>query len=375
MNSEDTEYMRRAIELAEKSAGLASPNPPVGCVIVQEGKIVGEGWHEYSARDHAEVRALAVAGPAAQGASAYVTLEPCVHFGRTPPCVSALISAGVARVCVGHVDPNPIVRGKGIDWLQAAGIKVEVGMLQAEAARAIEPFARHATSGLPLVVGKVGMSLDGKIAPSRTRTGRITSPEGLDFGQVLRLQLDAILVGIGTVLADNPELTYRGSMPKARPLTAVLLDSLLRTPPDARLLHASPDPRVLIYCSLDAPEHCRRALESEGAEIVRVPRNQLGLELGSVLRNLGERGILGVLVEGGSEVHWSFLSSGLVDKFYFIVSPLVLGGKDAVPAVGGEGYLSVTEAGRFRITSVAHAGPDIILEAFPRNSKSILSPW
>ncbi len=375
MNVPDTEYMRRAIALAEKSIGLASPNPPVGCVIVLGDKIIGEGWHEYASRDHAEVRALAVAGPAARGASAYVTLEPCVHFGRTPPCVPALISAGVARVCVAHKDPNPVVCGKGIDQLRAAGIEVELGLLQAEVARVIEPFARHATTGLPLVVGKAGMSLDGKIAPSRARRGRITSQEGLDFGQQLRLHLDAILVGIGTVLADNPELTYRGARAKARPLKAVLLDSLLRTPPGARVLHASPDPRVLIYCCAEAPEDRRRALEAEGAEIVAVPRSPVGLELGTVLQDLGKRGILGVLVEGGSEVHWSFLSSGLVDKFYFIISPLVLGGKDAVPAVGGRGYESIADARRFRITRVVHAGPDIILEAFPSDSKSILSPW
>lgn len=375
VNSSDLRFMQKALELAEKSLGLASPNPPVGCTIVQAETIVGEGWHEYECRDHAEVRALANAGPLARGASVYVTLEPCIHFGRTPPCVSALIAAGVKRVVVAHADPNPVVCGKGIGRLRSAGIDVEVGLLQTEAARIIEPFACHVTSGLPLVVGKVGMSLDGKIAPDRARSGRITSEEGLDFGQRLRLQLDAILVGIGTVLADDPALTYRGALPKARPLKAVILDSGLRTPPGARLLHSAPVPRVLIFCDLTAPAERRRALEAEGAEIIPVARDERGLDLVKVLHELGAREILGLLVEGGSEVHWSFLSAALIDKFYFVVSPLVLGGKNAVPAVGGTGYQSAAEALRFRLAPTQNAGADLILEAYPNSSKSILSPW
>jgi diaminohydroxyphosphoribosylaminopyrimidine deaminase/5-amino-6-(5-phosphoribosylamino)uracil reductase len=375
MDTRDSKYMRRALELAQESLGLASPNPPVGCVIVQGDTIVGEGFHVYPARDHAEIRALAAAGDRARGASAYLTLEPCVHQGRTPPCTSALIDAGVGRIVVAHADPNPIVSGRGISQIRSAGIEVRSGLLQAEAARIIEPFACHVTTGLPLVVGKVGMSLDGKIAPAGGRTGWITSEQGRNFGQQLRLQLDAIMVGIGTVLADDPQLTYRGELQKARPLRVIVLDSFLRTPPDSRLLHAVPEPRVLIFCAPDAPAGRRQELESRGVEIVPVMRSEHGLDLLQVLRELGAREILGLLVEGGSEIHWSFLSSALVDKFFFIVSPLVLGGRGAVPAVGGTGYNSITAAPRFRIAGVTHAGPDTILEAYPANSKSILSPW
>lgn len=375
MDKRDSKYMQRALELAQESLGLASPNPPVGCVIVQGDTIVGEGYHVYSARDHAEIRALAAAGGRARGASVYLTLEPCIHHGRTPPCASALINAGVGRIVVAHPDPNPIVSGRGISQIRAAGIEVKSGLLQAEAARIIEPFACHVTTGLPLVVGKVGMSLDGKISPAGGRDGWITSEQGRSFGQQLRLQLDAIMVGIGTVLADDPWLTYRGELRKARPLRVIVLDSFLRTPPDARLLHAVPEPRVQIFCAPDAPAGRRRELESRGAEIVPVTRGENGLDLIQVLRELGAREILGLLVEGGGEIHWSFLSSALVDKFFFIVSPLVLGGREAVPAVGGSGYNSITAAPRFRIAGVTHAGPDTILEAYPGNSKSILSPW
>ncbi|MBZ5495394.1 MAG: bifunctional diaminohydroxyphosphoribosylaminopyrimidine deaminase/5-amino-6-(5-phosphoribosylamino)uracil reductase RibD [Acidobacteriia bacterium] len=375
MNPQDRKFMRRALALAGKSLGLASPNPPVGCVIAQGDEVVGQGWHEYATRDHAEVRALAEAGIQARGSTAYVTLEPCVHYGRTPPCASALIAAGVRRVIVARVDPNPIVSGKGIGALRAADIDVELGLLQAEAGRNIEPFACHVTTGLPLVVGKVGMSLDGRIAAAGNPGARITSDEARKFGQQLRLQLDALLVGIGTILADDPQLTYRGKLPKARPLITVVLDSLLRTPPGARLFRSDPAPHVLIFCRPDAPLQRRRELEAAGAEIVPVEHGPEGLDLNRVLRELGERKVLGLLVEGGSEVHWSFLSARLVDKFQFIIAPMVLGGRQAVPSVGGAGYPSAGEAPRFRISRSLQAGPDLILEAYPSYSRSILSPW
>lgn len=361
--------------LAEKSLGLASPNPSVGCVIVQEDKVVGQGWHEYKDRDHAEVRALTAAGSHARNGTAYVTLEPCVHYGRTAPCTSALIAAGVRRVVVAHLDPNPIMSGKGISAMRAAGIEVEVGVLQAEAGRIIEPFACHVTTGLPLVVGKVGMSLDGRIAAAGSPGGWITSEESREFGQQLRLALDALLVGVGTVLADDPQLSYRGKLPKARSLMTVVLDSHLRTPPSARFFQAVPDARALIFCRPDAPQERRRELEARGAEIVAVECGSQGLDLHRVLLELGKRNVLGLLVEGGSEVHWSFLSSNLADKFFFIIAPIVLGGSKAVPSVGGKGYASASEAPRFRICRSFNAGPDLILETYPSYSRSILSPW
>ncbi len=374
-DSADRKFMRKALALAEKSLGLASPNPSVGCLIVQDGRIVGRGWHEYSLLDHAEVKALKEAGERSKNATAYITLEPCSHHGRTPPCADRLIEAGVRRVVVGRIDPNPRVSGRGIERLASAGIRVDVGLYAEEAGKIIEPFACHITTESPFVTCKVGMSLDGKIGTGHPGGRRITSPEGRDFGQRLRLAVDALLVGSGTVLSDDPELTYRGSEPKARPLIRVILDSLLHTPPSARLFQARPRTPVVIFCSPDASEGRSRKLQREGAEVVRVPVVHSGLDLKAVLDELGRRGVAGLLVEGGSRVHWSFLSGGWVDCFYFIVTPVVLGGKDAVPSVGGAGYRAIADAPRFRIRRSYSIGPDFILETYPANSRSIISPW
>ena len=367
MNEDDLRYMRRAVALAASAAGLASPNPTVGCVIVRDGAVVGAGWHEYALVDHAEIAALRQAGKNAVGATVYSTLEPCSHHGRTPPCAERLAGERVGRVVIAMKDPNPKVAGSGIEILKRAGIPVDVGTMEAEAGELIEPFACHITTGLPLVVGKAGMSVDGRIAPVQRSAARwITSPEGRDFGQQLRLRMDAILVGVGTVLADDPELTYRGSLPKARPLVRVILDSRLRTPPSAKLLMTSKAP-VLIFCSPQADASHRERLEKEGAEIVEVPRRPGGLDLLEGLGELGRRDILGVLVEGGSAVHGSFLAAGLVNKFMFVVSPLVLGTR-AVPCIGGS-YATLEEAPRFRFRRSLTVGPDIILEACPIHKK------
>jgi len=259
----DRKFMRKALTLAEKSAGVASPNPPVGCVIVREGRILGQGWHEYQSRHHAEAKALAGAPAGVRGATAYITLEPCVHYGRTPPCAAALIAAGVRRVVIGREDPNPLVTGKGISVLRSAGVEVEAGVFQLEAGRIIEPFACHVTTGMPLVVCKVGMSLDGRIATGGDRSDRITSEPSREFSQRLRLQLDALLVGVETILIDDPQLTYRGKLPKAHPLIAVVLDSHLRTPPTARIFQERPEGSILIYCRADAPEARRRELQAK----------------------------------------------------------------------------------------------------------------
>ena len=374
MASDDNRFMRQALRLAEKGAGLASPNPSVGCVIVKNGAIVGRGCHEYALRDHAEVVALREAGEAAHGATAYVTLEPCSHQGRTGPCVERLIQSGIRRVVTSLVDPNPRVAGRGIEKLRKAGLIVDVGLMSVEAGKIIETFACHVTTGLPLVVAKAGMSIDGKIGTGFPEGRCITSPEGREFGQNLRLKMDAILVGVETVLADDPELTYRGRSPKSRPLARVVLDSTLRTPSTARLFEDGKTP-VLLFCAESASETRKMTLKSAGAEIVTVREHGGELDLLKVLKELGKRNILGVLVEGGSRVHGSFLVRNLVDVFYFIISPIVLGGTVAIPVVGGRGYESTSAAPKFRIRRQYAAGPDIVLEAYPSTSRSIVSPW
>jgi diaminohydroxyphosphoribosylaminopyrimidine deaminase/5-amino-6-(5-phosphoribosylamino)uracil reductase len=375
VDAKDRKFMKKALALAEKGLGLASPNPSVGCVIVQNGQIVGQGWHEYARRDHAEVRALNQASERSRNATVYLTLEPCCHQGRTPPCVHRLIEAGIRRVVVARIDPNPKVSGQGIEILRSAGVQVDVGLMQEEAGRIIESFACHISTGLPFVISKVGMSLDGKIGTAGRKDRWITSPESREFGQRLRLCADALLVGIGTVLSDDPELTYRGRAGKARPLTRVVLDSGLRMPTAARLFQSDPRAPVLIFCSPDAALRRGSKLEERDAEIVRVPSLGDELDLQAVLQELGKRNILGLLVEGGSRVHWSFLSKQLVDKFYFMIAPLVLGGKDAVPSVGGKGYEIIADSPRFRIRKSFYAGPDVVLETYPSYSRSIMSPW
>jgi diaminohydroxyphosphoribosylaminopyrimidine deaminase / 5-amino-6-(5-phosphoribosylamino)uracil reductase len=371
----DRKFMKMALTLAEKGAGLASPNPSVGCIVVRDGKVVGRGMHEYSFLDHAEVRALRKASGLSRDATAYVTLEPCSHHGRTPPCVDLLIQTGVRRVVVARIDPNPRVAGRGIERLRSSGIRVDLGLMEEEAGKIIEPFACHITTGLPLVMSKVGMSLDGKIGTGQPGGRWITSPESREFGQGLRLGSDALLVGINTVLTDDPELTYRGRAPKARSLIRVILDSRLRTPATARLFQTESHAPVLIFCGRSASEAHQKELERSGAEVIRIEHSENGLNLSAVLKELGARDVLGLLVEGGGRIHRSFLSCNLVDKFYFIIAPMVLGGTDAILAVEGPGFGTVKDSPKFKVRSFFSIGPDVILETYPSWSRSIISPW
>ena len=371
---DDRKFMKQALRLAEKGIGSASPNPSVGCLIVKNGTVVGSGRHEYALKDHAEVVALTQAGAAARGATAYVTLEPCSHQGRTGPCADRLIQSGVRRVVAAISDPNPRVAGRGFEKLRQSGVIVDVGLMLDAAGKIIEAFACHVTTGLPLVIAKAGMSLDGRIGTGFPEGRAISSAEGREFGQRLRLGADAILVGVETVLADNPELTWRGRLTRSRALVRVVLDSALRTPPDARLFEKREIP-VLIFCAVDAPMARRSALESVGAEIISVSGHDGELKLPEVLKELGCRNILSVLVEGGSRIHGAFLARNLVDVFYFIVSPIILGGMEAVPVVGGRGYESTAAAPKFRIRKQYQAGSDMVLEAYPSTSRSIVSPW
>jgi diaminohydroxyphosphoribosylaminopyrimidine deaminase/5-amino-6-(5-phosphoribosylamino)uracil reductase len=304
-----------------------------------------------------------------------VTLEPCSHHGRTPPCAELLAAAGVARVVSAVEDPNPLVSGSGISLLRSRGIQVDVGLMKGDAEDLIEAFACHVTSGRPLVVGKVGMSLDGRIAASGGEDQRISSPEAHDFTHQLRLSLDALLVGVGTILADDPLLSYRGPQVKSRQLIRVVLDAALRTPPEARIFRADPPGAILIFCAAGASLRRRKRLEQSGAETIVIPSRAGLLDLDAVLDELGRRDILGMLVEGGAETHWSFISHRLVDKFYFVMAPFVIGGKRSISAVEGEGYRTASLAPRFRIRRTFPLGADFVLETYPCYSRSILSPW
>ncbi len=326
----DERWMSQALALARKGVGLASPNPTVGCVIVRDGHRVGSGFHQYDRRDHAEVVALREAGELARGATAYVTLEPCSHFGRTGPCADALINAGVGRVVVATADASPEVNGRGIEKLRAAGIGVTVGVLQEPAQRINDAFAKYIRTGLPFVTLKAAMSLDGRIAPpaEARQPGEITWITGYDsLQQVHRLRhaADAVLTGIGTVLADDPLLTDRSGLPRTRHLLRVVLDSQLRLPLEAKLVKSA-DVDVLVFCS-DLPENRRLALSAAGLAVKEIESKPGSArpQLRSVLEQLGKMQITSLLIEAGSQMNSSFLDAGLVDRLYLFYAPYFLG--------------------------------------------------
>lgn len=345
-------WMEHALRQAERSVGLASPNPVVGCVLVQGDRIVGEGFHQYDLRDHAEVVALRQAGAAARGATAYVTLEPCSHHGRTGPCADALLSAGVAEVVVATADPNPQVCGQGMARLRAGGVTVRVGVLQEAARRLNDGFARFITSGVPFVTMKVAASLDGRIAPaSRPATAPfwITGEAARAEVHRMRHAADAILVGVGTVLADDPLLTDRSGLPRRRPLLRVVLDSRLRTPLDSQLVRTAQ--QDLLICFDQAEAAAQRAMESLGVRLA-----QMG-SLRGVLHLLGNMQITSLLLEGGAAVYSSALQADLVDKLTLFYAPEFLGAA-AVPMLGADARLP-----EIRSYALRQFGRDFALEA------------
>ncbi|MCX7750945.1 MAG: bifunctional diaminohydroxyphosphoribosylaminopyrimidine deaminase/5-amino-6-(5-phosphoribosylamino)uracil reductase RibD [Candidatus Bipolaricaulota bacterium] len=357
--------MRRALELARRGWGWTRPNPLVGAVVVKDGEIVGEGWHAVRGGPHAEEVALRAAGARAQGADLYLTLEPCVDFpGKcTPPCVDALLAAGIRRVIVATRDPNPCVDGRGLHRLQEAGVEVIEGVLADEARKLNEVFFHWIRTRTPFVVLKLALSLDGKIATRTRRSRWITGEESRRVVHLLRARYGAVLVGVGTVLADDPSLTVREAE-GPQPLR-VVLDSAGRIPLEAKVL--SPEAPTVVATTDRMPDSVEEALRGKGAEVWRLPTVGGEVDLRALLRRLGER-TDSVLVEGGSEVAWSFLARGLVHKIAFFYAPLVLGGREAVPAVGGEGVANPAEGIRIRNLEVERVGEDLLLTGYPEAS-------
>jgi len=339
---QDGYWMHRALELARRGIAVTSPNPAVGCVILDRaGQVAGEGWHEYDLVDHAEVAALKVAyqhaGERLKGGTAYVTLEPCNHTGRTPPCTDALIAAGLHRVVAATIDPNPAVAGHGMDKLSAAGIEVTLGVCQPEARRLNEGFARWSQHRRPLVLMKVAMTLDGRIAPPVGQHHLrepfwITCEEARAAVQPLRWQADAALTGVDTVLADDPMLTDRSGLRRRRPLLRVVLDSALRMPLDCKMVASAQNDLVIFTVSNDQTRI--QQLQQRGVRIEVLPAEQGRVPLAKVLDRLGEEGILTLLTETGTRLNTALLAAGLVDRVHLFVSPQIMG-SDAVPAFRG----------------------------------------
>jgi len=363
MTSNDERLMRRALELAEQGRGLTSPNPMVGAVVAAPiGEIVGEGVHRRAGAPHAEITALRAAGARARGATLYVTLEPCAHHGRTPPCARAVVEAGVARVVAPLADPNPLVAGRGFDALRGAGLEVSVGLLAEEAARQNRVFFTAMRERRPHVTLKAAMTLDGKIADTHGTARWITGERARAHAHRLRSEADAIVVGVATVLRDDPELTVRLDAPWPREPYRVALDTEGRTPPRARFIAAGDPARALVAVGEGAPEERVGPLRAAGATVVRCPTRAGRVDLGFLLGELFAREVQGVLVEGGGEVHAAFLDAGIVDRVAVFVAPLLVGGRTAPSVVGGAGR-ELKSGVRLGPLSVTPIGDDILVEA------------
>ena len=360
MNAEA--LMRRALELAERGRGLTSPNPMVGAVVARNGEIVGEGHHERAGAPHAEVVALEAAGPRARGATLYVTLEPCNHTGRTPPCVPAIFASGVTRVVCAVCDPNPFVAGGGTAALRDRGIAVVSDVLAAEATAQNRVFFTAMRERRPHVTLKAGMTADGKIADVHGVARWITGEAARAEVHEQRREADAIVVGITTVLRDDPALTVRLGRPWPREPWRVVLDTEARTPPTARLITGATPARALIAVADEAPGARIAALQAAGATVVRVPARDARVAVDVMLARLFEREVRAVLVEGGGEVHASFLDAGLVDRVTLFVAPFLLGGRTAPSVVGGAGR-ELKSAVRLGAMQVRAVGDNLLIEA------------
>ncbi|MDL2275043.1 bifunctional diaminohydroxyphosphoribosylaminopyrimidine deaminase/5-amino-6-(5-phosphoribosylamino)uracil reductase RibD [Desulfosarcina sp. OttesenSCG-928-G10] len=358
-------YMQIALELAEKGRGRTSPNPMVGAVVVKDGRIVGKGWHPQAGGPHAEVVALDDAGDLAKGATLYVTLEPCNHFGRTPPCTQKIISAGIRKVVVAMADPNPRVQGGGNAALQAAGIEVTTGVCEAAARTLNEAFCKWITTSRPFVTAKCAATLDGRMA---TRTGDsrwVTGPLARGLVHELRHRADGILVGVGTVIQDDPRLTTRLENEAGADPVRIILDTRLSTPPSARLLGQASDAPTWIVCGPDAPEDRRRALSDAGARIISAPLAASGrIDLAALMDILGENAITSLLIEGGGAVMGSAFSAGIVDKVCFFYAPKILGGDDGVPVCRGQGPVRMDQCLAVHDLSVRLIGDDVLVEGY-----------
>lgn len=356
----DQDYMRLALELAERGRGWTSPNPMVGAVVVKDGRIIGRGWHEKCGRPHAERNALASCTQDPAGAVMYVTLEPCCHHGRQPPCTDAILEAGVRRVVVGSGDPNPLVAGKGIRILRERGVEVAEGVLREECDRLNEIFFHYIQTGRPFVVMKYAMTMDGKIAAYTGASRWVTGEEARAHVQAQRHRCAAIMAGVGTVLADDPLLTCR--MPGGKNPVRVICDTRLRTPLTAQVVATAAEaPTILATCCTDAAR--RSPYENAGCRVLAVGETDGHVDLKQLMETLGREQIDSVLLEGGGTLNWAALESGVVQKVQAYIAPKLFGGRDAKTPVEGRGVPSPAEAFRLKNTAITRLGGDFLMES------------
>lgn len=363
------ELMQDALELAAQARGRTSPNPMVGAILVKDDKIVGKGYHKKAGTPHAEIHAIRDAGELAKEATLYVTLEPCCHWGRTPPCTQAIIDAEVDSVVIAMLDPNPRVSGKGVEEMKENGIDVHVGLLESEAKKLNEAYIKHVQTGIPFVILKTAMSLDGKIATKSYDSKWISNEESRRKVHEIRDSVDAICVGIGTVLKDNPRLTTRLPDREGKDAARVVLDSKARIPLDAKILHLNSPASTIIATTEKASEKKVKQLKSVGAEIIVTPSYENHVDFSVLMKELGKRGVLSVLVEGGGEVNASALKSGIVDKLMFFIAPKLVGGRTAPGPIGGEGVDEIRDAITPCNLEISKIGDDFLIEGKLKDSE------
>lgn len=366
----DSWHMQRALELAAQGRGLTYPNPMVGAVIVKNDRIIGEGWHRGPGRPHAEVDALNNCIESPEGATLYVTLEPCNHFGKTPPCTEAILRAGISTVHYAVADPNPAVQGRGAVRLRAAGVRTTVGLGRVEALELNRMFFHFCLKRKPWVVLKAGMSMDGKLTSPKGESQWITGETSRTRVHQLRAEVGAVLVGGGTVAADNPRLTCRLGQPAPRQPFKVVLDSRLEIQSDCRLLTEAPE-KLIVFCASDAPAAKEEELAGRGVRVIRYPQGQ-ERSVSYILSVLGEMGIQSLLVEGGSRVFTSFINADLVDEYLLYYAPFFIGGATSLPVCGGPGIGSLAAARRLKIQTVGCSGEDFYVRAYKEELEQCL---
>jgi diaminohydroxyphosphoribosylaminopyrimidine deaminase / 5-amino-6-(5-phosphoribosylamino)uracil reductase len=365
MNSEHEKCMKRALELAALGRGRTSPNPMVGSVIVKGDAIIGEGWHHGAGLAHAEIEALKAAGEAARGATLYVNLEPCSHQGRTPPCAPAVVRAGIATVVAGMTDPNPMVAGRGIALLRESGVEVITNVLENECRNLNRAFVKVMTKGLPRVILKSAMTLDGKTASYTGDSKWISSEESRLRVHKLRGEVDAVIVGTATMLKDDPSLTSRvPESEKIKDPYRVVMDERLLTPPESNFVKLAGDGKTVIMTTETASAERESELARRGCRVIRVPADSAGqADAEAALRKLVELGANYVMVEGGGTLNFSFLQRGLIDSVMIFIAPKLLGGRNAITFLEGEGFDSISKSIPIKISNVSISGGDVIVEA------------
>lgn len=362
----DIKYMKRALELAEKGAGHTNPNPLVGAVIVKDGKVIGEGYHQVYGSYHAEINAFKNASEDVKGATMYVTLEPCSHYGKTPPCANAIVEKGIKKVVVALEDPNPEVSGRGIKILRDNGIEVVTGVLQEESRKLNEIFLKYITTKLPFCILKTAMTLDGKIAASSGDSKWITNEESRRYVHKLRHRVSAIMVGIGTVIQDNPFLNTRLEEGESSDPIRIIVDTSAKIPLETNVLNIKSAARTIIATTEMAKKEKIKELESKGAEVIITPLKDNKVDLNYLMKALGERKIDSVFLEGGSELNYSALEAGIIDKVNAFIAPKLIGGKNAKTPVGGLGKDLMKDAVILKAIDIHRFEDDIMIEGYIR---------